>query len=86
MAGGGPVSQDWTPSPRANPGFKVAVHEGDIHGRVVTTVVADSSGAFSVDLPPGRYTLAGAVEPVEPETVTVERGKYVEVTLMVHMP
>ena len=67
----------------SEPGMTVAVHEGDLHGEIVATATADSSAAFKVDLPPGTYTLIMISDGAMPQTVTVEPGKYVTVTLWI---
>ncbi len=79
MLGGGP----YPGIVRTEPGMTVAVHEGDLHGRIVATTKADSSGAFKVDLPPGTYTLIEVSDGALPQIVTVEPGKYVTVTLWI---
>jgi len=65
------------------PGVTVAVHEGDLHGETVATTTADSSAAFKVDLRPGTYTLMMISDGAMPQTITVEPGKYVTVTLWI---
>ena len=83
MITGGPAPG----SPRPNAGVAVAVHQGDLGGRVVTEVTADSSGAFAVDLPPGRYTLIEVTGfGATPKTLSVQPGSYVKATLWVHVP
>jgi len=67
----------------SEPGITVAVHGGDLHGEIVATTTADSSAAFKVDLPPGTYTLIEVSDGAIPQTVTVEPGKYVTVTLWI---
>lgn len=69
---------------RPTPGVTIVVHEGDIHGRIVVKSKTDSSGAFKIDLPPGTYTLNESFAPAAaPQTVTVEAGKYVSVTITI---
>jgi hypothetical protein len=47
---------------------------------------ADPSGAFKVDLSPGTYTLIEVSDAAESQTVIVEPGKYVTVTLTIDAP
>jgi hypothetical protein len=87
MAGGGPLPGDSTPSPWPVRNVAVLVREGDVNGVVVARVKTDQAGKFSVDLPPGTYTLIQSVPGgAEPKTVTVSAGQYVEVTLWQHVP
>ena len=65
------------------PGVTVEVHQGDVHGTIVAKTVADPSGAFKVELPPGTYTLIEVSDGAPPKTVTVEPGRYVTVTLTI---
>ena len=64
------------------PHITVLVRKGDFSGRVVAKTRADASGAFRVALPPGTYTLIRRRQ-VRTQTVTVEPGHYVTVTLMI---
>ena len=55
----------------------------------ITTVTTDAQGRFSMDVVPGAYTLVAVIEgdggpptPI-PQTVVVEQGAYVQVTLLV---
>jgi len=55
----------------------------------VTTVTTDAQGRFTMDLVPGSYTLSAVTEsgggpptPI-PQTVVVEQGSYIQVTLEV---
>ena len=88
MMAGGPVTATSAPqSPRPDPGKTVAVRAGDVNGKTVATVRSDSTGAFTVDLPPGTYTLdETSVNAVRPQTVTVVAEQYVTVTLVDHIP
>jgi len=79
MLEGGPMPG----SPRPQPGITVLVHEGGRQGNIVAKVIADSSGAFKVDLPPGTYTLHEDSNAAVPQTITVEPGRYATVTLMI---
>ncbi len=47
---------------------------------------ADPSGAFRVDLSPGTYTLIEVSGAAVSQTVTVEPGEYVTVTLTIDAP
>ena len=78
MIAGGP----YPGSPRPEPGMAVLVRKGDFSGRVVARTRADASGAFRVGLPPGTYTLTEEGK-YAAQTVTVEPGHYVTVTLMI---
>jgi hypothetical protein len=82
MLAGGPAPG----SPRPEPGVAIAVHEGDLRGAIVARTTADSSGAFKVNLPPGTYTLIEVSDAAVSQTVTVEPGKYVSVTLTIDAP
>jgi hypothetical protein len=82
MIAGGPAPG----SPRPEPGVAIVVHEGDLHGTIVARTKADPSGAFKVDLSPGAYTLIEGSDAAQPQTVTVEPGKYVTVTLTIDAP
>ena len=82
MIAGGPAPG----SPRPEPGVAIVVHEGDLHGTIVARTKADPSGAFKVDLSPGTYTLIGVSGAAVSQTVTVEPGKYVTVTLSIDAP
>ena len=88
MLAGGPVTATSAPqSPRPDPGKTVAVREGSVNGKTVATVRSDSSGAFTVDLPPGTYTLnETSFNAIRPQTVTVAAGQYVTVTLVDNVP
>ena len=78
MIAGGP----YPGSPAPVPGMAVLVRKGDFSGRVVARTRADASGAFRVGLPPGTYTLTEE-DMYAAQTVTVEPGHYVTVTLMI---
>ena len=82
MIAGGPAPG----SPRPEPGVAIAVHEGDIHGTIVTRTKADVSGAFKVDLSPGTYTLVEVSGAAVSQTVTIEPEKYLTVTLTIDAP
>lgn len=69
-------------SPAPMPHITVLVRKGGFSGRVVAKTRADASGAFRVALPPGTYTLFEE-DKYAPQTVTVEPGHYVTVTLMI---
>ena len=79
MIDGGPA--DW--SPRPEPGVHVIAHKGDRNGSVAASVRVGPNGEFKMDLPPGTYTLLEVPSNIAPRTITVERGRYVTVTLMV---
>lgn len=82
MLAGGPAPG----SPRPEPGVAIAVHEGDVHGTIVARTTAGPSGAFKVDLSPGAYTLIEVSGAAVSQTVSVEPGKYVTVTLTIDAP
>jgi hypothetical protein len=82
MIAGGPAPG----SPRPEPGVAIVVHEGDLHGTIVARTKADPSGAFRVDLSPGTYTLIEVSGAAVSQTVIVEPGKYVTVTLTIDAP
>ena len=82
MIAGGPAPG----SPQPEPGVAIAVHEGDLHGTIVARTKADPSGAFKVDLSPGTYALIEGSDAAVSQTVTVEPGKYVTVTLTIDAP
>ena len=82
MIAGGPAPG----SPRPEPGVAIAVHEGDRHGAIVARTKADPSGAFKVDLSPGTYTLTEVSGAAVAQTVVVEPGKFVTVTLTIDAP
>jgi len=78
MMAGGPEPGSPTPMPRTS----VLVRGGGLAGKVVAKVTTDASGAFRVALPPGTYTLFES-DKYAPQTVAVEPGNYVTVTLMI---
>ena len=82
MIAGGPAPG----SPRPEPGVAIAVHKGGLHGTIVARTKADPSGAFKVDLSPGTYTLIEVSGAAVSQTVSVEPGKYVTVTLSIDAP
>lgn len=82
MLAGGPAPG----SPRPEPGVAIAVHKGGLHGTIVARTTADPSGAFKVDLSPGTYTLVEISGAAVSQTVSVEPGKYVTVTLTIDAP
>ncbi len=47
---------------------------------------ADHGGRFTIDLPPGTYTLVQAEVAGQPKTVTVHAGEYVRITLWQAVP
>ena len=62
-------------------------HRGGVDGPVVARAVADQAGRFSMDLPPGAYTLAQVMVGMgQPKTVTVHAGEYVRVILWQLVP
>jgi hypothetical protein len=78
MIVGGLASTPWP-----QPGTAVVVHKGSLNGPVVARTKAGARGAFTVDLEPGRYTLAQVSDGAMPETVTVPAGEYVAVKLTI---
>jgi hypothetical protein len=77
MIAGGP----YPGSPRPVPHTSILVRRGGFTGRVAAKTTTDASGAFRVALPPGTYTVF-EFDKFAPQTVTVEPGNYVTVTLM----
>jgi len=71
------------PTPAPQPYATIAVHEGDLEGAVVAKTKADSTGAFTVDLTPGTYTLVQVFGGAVPKTVTVVPGRYTTVKLTI---
>ena len=82
MLAGGPAPG----SPRPEPGVAIAVHQGDLHGAIVARTKAGPSGAFKVDLSPGTYTLIEGSDAAQSQTIVVEPGKYITVTLTIDAP
>ncbi len=65
-------------SPRPDPNVKIVVHRGAEDGPVVATSTSAADGSFSVDLPPGRYTLVPVAlgdEQILSATATVQSGQ-----------
>jgi hypothetical protein len=61
---------------------QIEVRQGDVAGNVVATVESGADGRFTVDLPPGRYTvvpIARGDETVISATATVTPGQYAHV-------
>lgn len=71
------------PTPAPQPYATIAVHQGDLKGAVVAQTKADSTGAFTVDLAPGTYTLVQVFGGAVPKTVTVVSGRYATVKLTI---
>ena len=69
-------------SPRPGP-FGIMVHKGDLNGAVIAKGKSDLSGHFEFKLPPGTYTLVQVSDAARPQTITVEPGKYVTITLTI---
>jgi len=87
MAGGGPAPAGHMPSPWPVRNCGVLVRKGDAQGSIVARTKTDQTGRFSIDLPPGTYTLVqSAPVGATPKTVIVAPGKYVEVTLWQGVP
>ena len=83
---GGPATSDGTTNVWPSSNVTVVAHEGEIGGPVVARVVADHAGRFSIDLPPGTYTLVQADVAGQPKKVTVHAGEYVRITLWQAVP
>jgi hypothetical protein len=75
----GPISDQ--PEPR--PGVRVLVHDGDLSGPLVASVMPDAQGEFSADLPPGTYTLIQDSDGAMPTSATVLPGRYATVEVAV---
>ena len=82
---GGP-SVDGTTNVWPSSNVTVVAHKGEIGGPVEAQVVADHDGRFSMDLPPGTYTLVQADVAGQPKTVTVRAGEYAHITLWQAVP
>ena len=70
---GGPAPGSWP-----DPNVKIVVHRGAEDGPVVATTTSAADGSFSVDLPPGRYTLVPVAlgdEQILSATATVQSGQ-----------
>jgi hypothetical protein len=82
---GGPVIMD-SPCPDKPVVAEISVSEVGSQD-VVATVRSTSDGKFSIELPPGNYTLkpsatGGAIFPAgKPKDVTVDAGGFADVTL-----
>jgi len=77
MEGGPPMS-----SPRPQPDVQIEVRQGDETGDVVETVRSGADGTFTVDLPPGHYTVVPITlgdAMVLPASAIVTPGEYVYV-------
>jgi hypothetical protein len=83
---GGPATSDEATNVWPSSNVTVVAHEGEIDGPVVARVVADQAGRFSMDLPPGTYTLVQADVAGQPKKVTVHTGEYVRTTLWQAVP
>ncbi len=68
------------------PGVTIVVHRGDVEGKIVASVKADSSARFKVQLPPGTYTLQQKNPGGVAKTVTVKPGKYARATVWEAVP
>ena len=64
----------------------VVAHKGELGGPVAAPVAADHAGRFSMDLPPGTYTLVQADVAGQPKTVIVHPGEYARVTVWQAIP
>ena len=82
---GGP-SVDGTTNVWPSSNVTVVAHKGEVDGPVVAQAVADHGGRFTIDLPPGTYTLVQAEVAGQPKTVTVHAGEYVRITLWQAVP
>ncbi len=78
MIVGGLASTPWP-----EPWTGIAVHEGSLGGPLIRQTRADGQGAFTVDLPPGAYTLIQISDGAVPATVAVPAGEYVAVELTI---
>jgi len=84
---GGPATSDGTTNVWPSSDVTVVAHEGEIGGPVVARVTANHAGEFSIDLPPGAYTLVQAAPAgARPKSVTVRPGEYAHVTLWQAVP
>ncbi len=85
-AGGPVMSGEMSGETNVWPSSNVTVvaHKGEFDGPIVARAVADREGRFSMDLPPGTYTLAQVMG--QPKTVTVHAGEYARVSLWQAVP
>ena len=86
FAGGPVMSGEMSGETHVWPSSNVTVvaHKGESEGPIVARAVADRAGRFSMDLPPGTYTLAQVMG--QPKTVTIHAGEYVRVILWQAVP
>jgi hypothetical protein len=84
-SGGGPTS-DGTTNVWPSSNVTVVAHKGELNGPVVARVVADQDGRFTIDLPPGAYTLVQAEPGGQAKAVTIRAGEFAEVTLWQAVP
>ena len=84
-SGGGPTS-DGTTNVWPSSNVTVVAHKGELNGPVVARVVADQDGRFTIDLPPGAYTLVQAELGGQAKAVTIRPGEFAEVTLWQAVP
>ena len=82
---GGP-SVDGTTNVWPSSNVTVVAHKGEVDGPVIGQAVTDHGGRFSIDLPPGTYTLVQSEVAGQPKTVTVHAGEYVRITLWQAVP
>jgi len=88
---GGPVAvgPDGSPipnSPWPSPGATVVARRGGLSGPVVAKAKTARDGSFTIDLPPGDYTLVALSMGATPEKVIVGDSGYATVKLYIHVP
>jgi hypothetical protein len=70
--------------PRPLPNVQIEVRQGDKTGHVVASVESGGDGKFTVNVPPGHYTvvpISRGQQLVLPAPATVLSGKYVHVVV-----
>jgi len=71
-------------SPHPVSDVRIEVRRGGERGEIVETAKSGADGTFTVDLPPGHYTVVPIPygdETVMPASVTVDPGKWVHVSV-----
>ena len=70
--------------PRPVPNVQIEVHQGDKTGHVAASVKSGVDGTFTVNAPPGHYTvvpISHGQQLVLPASATVVPGKYVHIVV-----
>jgi hypothetical protein len=71
-------------NPQPMSGVQIEVRGGGEAGQIVETAESSADGTFTVNLPPGRYTVVPVAlgdEAVLPASVTVHPGKWAHVSV-----